>query len=294
MEIKSFTLRSLEALQGKIEVNRGNVDGWRTYIGTCRESVVLGPLVLPFIPKLAEASGKQELWTHAVGFWNEQALIADQWYKAAETKFVKAPGNVAFRNKCIDLITIANTHAQDIINSHADSEGMKDIAARQGLFEAKALFMSGKFADAIPVIDRSIEQLSQSSQPENAIELRGYKAEALVRSGRVQEGVRLGLSTFDAYDTDPHAQQLRDWIDYNRWVSWRAGCILKLADALIETKSLQSLSPNEQIQLGNDMQKAYTLGTQKDVKFFTIREKQLKSTWKKLKKSGVVLRSLFI
>jgi hypothetical protein len=169
---------------------------------------------------------------------------------------------------------------------------MKEVAARQGLFATKALFVLEKHEEAIPILDKSIAALKVSETPENAIELKGYKAEAFIRSGNIDEGVRLGLTTFNEYDSDLNALKLKDSIDYNRWVSWRAGCILKITDSLLETNAFTSLSRDQQALIIENLKTVYKDGTANSVQFFEIRTKQLKDTWQKLLSKNITIDNI--
>jgi hypothetical protein len=86
--------------------------------------------------------------------------------------------------------------------------------------------------------------MDKPEQRQNALELSGFLAEALVLSGKVEDGVVLAKKTFKLYDEGDGA--LLKERDYYTWAVWKSGCITKTWNAILKKKVL----PEEDTQVG--------------------------------------------
>ena len=68
----------------------------------------------------------------------------------------------------------------------------------------------------------------------NAIELQGFLAGSIIRSGKAQEGIELAQTTFHQYD-EGDGRVLREK-DYYVWAVWKSGCATKMWNAILDKK----------------------------------------------------------
>ncbi|MFA5894510.1 MAG: hypothetical protein WC851_01925 [Candidatus Shapirobacteria bacterium] len=76
--------------------------------------------------------------------------------------------------------------------------------------------------------------LLQTSQDPRYLEVSGFLAESLVRTGKVEAGLNLAYEIFDKYDTDPLALTLQKADNYV-YLVWRTGVFPRLQKALDES-----------------------------------------------------------
>ena len=91
-----------------------------------------------------------------------------------------------------------------------------------------------RYGEAIGHFERSIRLFSEMDDWRgrvNRLELSGFLAEALILSGRAEEGVGVARKTFLAYDKDDGAALKES--DYYTWAVWKSGCVIKTWHALL-------------------------------------------------------------
>lgn len=272
-----------ETLIERIEITPENVGKVRGLVHKCREKRI-GAVVLPFLSHFSESALAHELWADATDFQNEITLILGQHWKLA-SKAPRAPGSLRLQEYCKDGMQKAIEKAADIIAAYKDT-GRQDpkmlaVIARQGRFLGDQHMAVQDYHAAITAFDDAIEQLSTTQEPENALEVYGMKAEALVRNGQVEKGILSSLATYRNYENDELGQTLKTK-DKNRWVSWRAGCMIKLINALLDSDTFGTLSREEKKELVTNLHEVYKLGIAPDIKEFVTRKGQIEELFGKL------------
>jgi len=76
----------------------------------------------------------------------------------------------------------------------------------------------------------------QNNNDKGTLEIRGFLAYCLIQNGETENGIKLGLETFDAFEKSDKGIVLKHQ-DYFTWAVWRSGIVPRLVEALLDTKS---------------------------------------------------------
>lgn len=130
----------------------------------------------------------------------------------------------------LDMMKTAATAAGEYIERF-DVESKRP---RSNRFMGVVLLEEGDFRGAENHFRRGIELFEQMDDPAervNALELRGYLAETFIWGGRVSEGIKEGLETFDEFEKGD-GESLRGRDPYT-WAVWKSGVAIKMWDTVL-------------------------------------------------------------
>lgn len=140
-------------------------------------------------------------------------------------------------------------------NDYIDEFNVESKRPRNHRFLGEVAMRKGNYDDAIRHFNTGIElfeQMSNTDERVNSLEFKGFLAEALVRSGKVQEGIALGAKTFEDFDKEDGAK-LKER-DYYTWAVWKSGIISKVGKAVLDTNT--ELDESEETELLNELEEA--------------------------------------
>lgn len=289
------TGRNIGEVLGRPEVNPENIERWRTSIADWRENKFTQLLALRAAKSVRIEAESQEMWGHVIELWWEQSLVGKHLFMFARDH-PRLPMVQGLQRKGLELMREGVSGAQEVIDEHADDAKVNEIGVRQGRFAGDAFLVAGKYEEAVGWFDRSIgayEELDDSRKRVNALEIRGFKAETLIRMGKIDEGIRLGLETYELYQ-DGDGSILKDY-NYYMWAVWRAGCAAKIVRGLIDSRSIQDLPLDSRREVLGVLRDAYILlefpenvkETVGDLNF-RIRKDEFHGLWNELKNEGYV------
>lgn len=120
-------------------------------------------------------------------------------------------------------------------DAYIEENHVESKRPRSQLFLGQAAMLEGEDEEAVKRFTEGINLFEGSSDPderENALELRGCLAEALIRAGRIEDGIHEGFDVLSDYDKDAGAS-LRER-DYYRWAVWKSGVSIKVWEAVLD------------------------------------------------------------
>lgn len=287
--------RDIGEVLGGPEVNSENIECWRASIAGWRENKFTQLLALKAAKNVRIEAESQEMWGHVIELWWEQVLVGKHLFMFARDHS-RLPMVQVLQRKGLELMEEGVFGAQDVINEHAGDADVDEIGVRQGRFAGDAFLAAGKYEEAVGWFDESIgayEKMDDPGKRVNALEIKGFKAEALIRMGKIDEGVELGLETYELYQ-DGDGGVLKDR-DYYTWAVWRSGCAVKMVRGLIDSRSVGDLSVSRRREVLGTLKMAYRLlEFPEDVKEsfgdlnFRIRKDEFHGLWSELENEGYV------
>jgi hypothetical protein len=117
---------------------------------------------------------------------------------------------------------------------YIDNNNVEGKKPRSGRFLGEIAMFERRYGKATDYFKESVElfkQMEDWRDRVNALELKGFLAEAMIFSGEAEKGVALTRKTFLEYD-EVEAARLRDG-DYYTWAVWKSGCVIKAWHALL-------------------------------------------------------------
>ena len=105
---------------------------------------------------------------------------------------------------------------------------------RSGRFLGEVAVFEGRYDEAVRQFEKSVrlfEKMENWTDRVNALELRGFLAEAMILSGEPERGVAIARKAFLDYDKGDGALLREN--DYYTWAVWKSGCVTKTWHALL-------------------------------------------------------------
>lgn len=105
---------------------------------------------------------------------------------------------------------------------------------RSGRFLGEVAMFERRYGKAIEHFKNSVElfeEMENWQERVNALELKGFLAEATILSGDAEKGVAISRHTFLEYDSDEGIKLKEN--DYYTWAVWKSGCAIKAWHALL-------------------------------------------------------------
>lgn len=111
--------------------------------------------------------------------------------------------------------------SEKLIAEHRGNEHIEKVRPRTNRFAGEVAMREGGSEEAVEKFDKRIriyEQRDKLSEKRNALELRRFRAEALIRSGgaKTKIGVLSSIETFEDYDESEEGQWLKELLEKSR------------------------------------------------------------------------------
>jgi hypothetical protein len=229
----------------EIKVTKENLQSIRGEIASLRERKGENDKTLQMIRWArggAEAIGAHE---DVVDLYWEEYLIGkhiimearDQeglWSLPLKAKDI-AKGFLMMRNSALK--------AEDYIQANE----VESKRARSGRFLGETSMLQRNYKDAVKHFRNSVEifkRMENWRDRVNGLEISGFLAEAMILSGRIEEGIGIARKTFLSYDKGDWELLKKE--DYYTWAVWKSGCVIKAWHALLA----RGVSINEDLKDG--------------------------------------------
>lgn len=122
-------------------------------------------------------------------------------------------------------------------DAYIEDHNVESRKPRSQLFLGQAAMFEEDFEEAARCFIEGIvlfEKSADASVRENALELRGFLTEALLRSGEIEEGLHEGFDLLSDFDKKEGANLKKD--DYYKWAVWKSGVVIKMWNAVLDDK----------------------------------------------------------
>lgn len=198
---------------------------------------------------------REKLHEETVDMFWEEYLIGKHMIMEARDK--KGLWNLPLKTKGIAEGFLLMRNSASRADRYIDEHDVEEKKPRSGRFLGEMEMLSKRYGKAVKYFGKSVKlfnNMEDWSQRVNALELSGFLAEALVFSGKTQDGIETAKQTFAAYDEGDGA--ILKGNDYYTWAVWKSGCATKVWHAILAKKSY--LTEEEQgglIQMLNEADK---------------------------------------
>lgn len=186
--------------------------------------------------QLNETKGQELTVLTQLPEFRRQAEIEQDWPMVAQSYWQE---HLAHQHLVMNDQDPDNTHrsamlatalsAHQVVTEHK----LDNLLGNSHRFLGRANTYSGQHKDAKTNYQTAIGLL-QAAQDPRYLEVSGFLAESLVRTGEVEKGLSLAYEIFDKYDTDPLALTLQKADNYV-YLVWRTGVFPRLQKALNES-----------------------------------------------------------
>lgn len=264
--------------QPEIFITKENLPFWREKIGGpdgMREQKGKEEETLRLITQILEGAIRLGEHEHAVNFYWEKYLVGKHYLmRSRDEKDLGTFKKAFFVARGLSLMKIAAKESSSYIEKHK----VESCRPRSHRFSGEIDMLSRRYKSATRHFQTGIElfeKMDDFEQRKNVLELSGFLAEALILSGRVEEGIGLAKKTFGAYDQGDGA--LLKEGDYYTWAVWKSGCMTKAWNAILEKKV--PLEEDTKVELFRMLGEAYTLlfPGQEVIRNFQLRRDEIDS-----------------
>ncbi len=165
---------------------------------------------------------RAELHEDAVDFFWEEYLYGK--HLVMDERDVNRKGSERY-NQGLEMMRKMAKEAHQYIVEHSVEEKL----TRSHRFMGEISQFDGDFNSAVRHFSQAISLFDEEKdfgQRINGLELRGFLAEALVRTGAIDEAIDLAVNTFEFYDKGD-GKVLREK-DYDTWAIWKTGVPIKV------------------------------------------------------------------
>lgn len=171
-------------------------------------------------------------------------------------------------------------------DKYIDEHDVEEKRPRSGRFLGEVEMLSKRYGKAVKHFGRSVKlfnSMEDWSQRVNALELSGFLAEALILSGKTEDGIRIAKKTFVAYDEGDGATL--KGVDYYTWAVWKSGCAIKVWHAIFAKTHLVGEERGELIRMLDDADKILVIPEDEKTwgdKNFEMRKDEIKAIRRQL------------
>jgi hypothetical protein len=214
----------------ELQITPESLPVWRNKIASLREQPGKENETLNLIKKVKEKAKSFGEHEHVVNLYWEEYLVGKHMLMAVRDGSTSGPLEKAkFVAEGLFLMKNSSSQAASYIDKHS----VESLRPRSHRFLGEMDMLTKQPKKAVEHFKTGIELFKQMEEPAqrvNALELSGFLAEALIFSGRINEGITIAQETFDAYD-EGDGVTLKER-DYYTWAVWKSGCATKVWNAL--------------------------------------------------------------
>jgi hypothetical protein len=213
------------------EITKENLEYWREEVSLLRETKGRQKDALILARKVREKAEKLGSHEDVVNLFWEEYLVGRHYYMYARDE-AKNPMEKAVKSAYgLYLMKNGAKAALDYANEH----NVESLKPRTHRFSGQLDMIFKKYSSAINHFRQGIElyrKMEDPTQRWNSLEFNGLLAEALILSGKVNEGIDVAQKTFTEYDEGDGL--LMKEVNYYQWAVWKSGCAAKMWNALLE------------------------------------------------------------
>lgn len=191
---------------------------------------------LEALNKLNETKGRELETLVAILAFRAEAETAAEWEAVAESWWQE---HLAHQHLVMTDQDPDGSHRQGMLTTAesghkiVDDHNLITLEGTAYRFLGRAHSYQNDHPQAQKDYQVAYDILKQANDP-RYLEVAGFLAETLIRTGQTEAGLSLAFNTFDAYDDAPAATLKK--VDYYKWAVWRSGIFPRLVTALDELK----------------------------------------------------------
>lgn len=188
--------------------------------------------------KLNETKGQELAVLSQLPQFRLQAETEHDWPMVAQSYWQE---HLAHQHLVMNEMDPDNSHRTAMLTSALSAHQIVTKNKLDGLFGSSHRFLGRAYTyneqheDAKTSYQTALTLLQKDRDP-RYLEVSGFLAESLVRTGNVEAGLSLAYEIFDKYDTDPLALTLQKTENYV-YLVWRTGVFPRLQKALDESEA---------------------------------------------------------
>ncbi|MBI2465460.1 hypothetical protein HYV64_04945 [Candidatus Shapirobacteria bacterium] len=194
---------------------------------------------LAVINQLNETKGQELAVLSQLPAFREQAETEHDWPMVAQSYWQEhlAHQHLVMNDQDPDdshrtaMLTTAQSAHQVVIDHN-----LSELLGNSHRFLGRAYTYNGRHEEAKTEYQTAIDLLQKVQDP-RYLEVSGFLAESLIRTGEVEKGLALAYEIFDKYDTDPLALTLQKADNYV-YLVWRTGIFPRLQIALDDVQAV--------------------------------------------------------
>ena len=220
----------------EIKVTSENLPELRQRIGSLREQKGREPETLKLIRSVRKEAIRLGEHEDVVNLYWEEYLVGK--HIAMEARDKGGLWNLPLKAKGILEGFRLMRNSANNANKYIDKHHVENCRPRSGRFLGEIALFKKNYDKAIGHFEKSIELFEQSEDwpsKVNALEISGFLAEALILSGKTEEGIDVAKKTFAAYDEEDGVKLKEN--DYYTWAVWKSGCPIKTWQAILAKRA---------------------------------------------------------
>ena len=198
---------------------------------------------------------REKLHEETVDMFWEEYLIGKHMIMEARDK--EGLWNLPLKAKGMAEGFLLMRNSASRADKYIDEHDVEEKRPRSGRFLGEVEMLSKRYGKAVKHFGRSVKlfnNMENWSQRVNALELSGFLAEALILSGKTQDGIETAKKTFAAYDEGDGI--ILKGNDYYTWAVWKSGCATKVWHAIFAKKPRLAKEEREElVQMLNEADK---------------------------------------
>jgi len=165
----------------------------------------------------------------AILYW-EKSLVA-QHAAMIEYSKSKESQNKEIITESVKEMEKAAKEANKVVQKY----NLEKLIGRSHRFLGNIYRYKKDFANAENEFIKALEEY-QKYNNNYTLEIRGFIAYCLIQNGELENGLKLGIKTFEDFETSEKGINLKK-SDYFTWAVWKSGIIPRMVEALMETKA---------------------------------------------------------
>ncbi len=195
-------------------------------IATLRETKGKELETLALIDSIEKSAVEQNDWETIVKLNWERSLV---WQHIAMNEKAKEKPNENIVADNYEKMAEYSLKADQLIQEHKLNK-LQTISLR---FLGQAYRLTNKLDFAQETYEKVIKLLEEQNNAQS-LEIKGYLAHVLIMKGLIKEGLNMAVETFNEYETNPAAIELRK-NDYYTYAVWRSGIFPRIIENLVNS-----------------------------------------------------------
>lgn len=224
------------SVKTEILVSKESFHDWRLALATLREKKGMEDVVVHLGDALLESASLLGLHTDVVELYQENALSGQHMMM---NELARAGGSTEtdMYKRGLEIMAEAVYKAHGYIQEH----NLNSMLPRSYRYLGRVEDYKGNYREAAEYYTQSIPLFEAVENPlvrVNRLEIQGFLAFSLIKSGKIKEGLDLAARTSSDFKESPDGIELRQ-ADYYTWAVWASGIPIRTVEALIDTRALK-------------------------------------------------------